>query len=207
MNKKTLIIIIILVLGIASFFVFKIGGKKETTGETNTITEAKSGLGNDFVNAMLGVQNVNLDSNILKSAAFINLKPSGAVVNLNPEKGKNDPFSEANDSINSIVDGENVSTRNLNFGEQEKTNANITVSKITTTTAFITINNIPNSEIISLVLTDENSNKINIDNIVYNNAKSAFTAVASDLTPNTKYKISISSPVNYNSLIVNFSTK
>ena len=143
MTRKKILIIVLVVLGIILLFTLKTKDKKP---KTDTVLDSgatvNTVLNNDFVNDLLGVQSINLDTGLLTSPVFKSLVSSGATIDENPPKGRANPFSPTDDSlvfINQDIPFIENSPRNLNLGKTEKllSPVKINVAKVTSLSASI----------------------------------------------------------------------
>lgn len=205
-KKKIYIILIIVAIGIA-LFAFKSGGNKEAALEETASTS--SSLSNDFISALLGVEKITLDTSLLNSASFKSLTPSGAFVDTNPTKGKTDPFSDisspATENQNSgALTSDRVVGSNQNSPSSDVV---IKVSRITSTTATISISGIPTGQKVSAILLGSNDSILPLTSISYKTDTMEYSGVATGLISKIKYTVRIQSPESYSGLQAEFETK
>lgn len=210
MSKKKIIIILVIVALGAGLFLFKIGGNKNNT-DTEMVNTGDSGLANDFIKALMGVENVALDTSLLKSPVFQSLVASGAYVDPNPNRGKTDPFSVISGTEVLPPDGPENSPRvigGVQSGEVIPISyPEIKVSKITTTTAYISVIGIPKNNKVSVSVSGSNNVTIPELNLAYKNETSEYAAVITGLSTKTKYSASLQAPNSYAGLQADFTTK
>jgi len=213
MTKKKLLIIGLAISLIIGIFTIKTGGKKNKIDDNPAInTENTTGeLGKDFMSALFGVQNVTLDSSLIRSAVFKSLVPSGAFVDVNPNKGKDDPFSPVSGNLqNNILDnGLGQSLRNFDVGQTENTvinSAEIKITKITATTASISILGIP-SGVVPVVGVTSTTSSVSFADFTYKPASGEYNALITGLKKGTSYSINIISPAGYLAEPAVFETK
>ncbi len=208
-KKKIIIILIILALGVG-LFVFKGSGNKDIIVDEMVATE-DNGLANDFIKGLMGVENVSLDTSLLNSSLFKSLVPSGAYIDPNPNRGKTDPFSEISGTTVILNEGPETSPRDFgglqSIDNSIKNEVKITASKITATTAYISVTGIPKGEKITVNLTGSNNVTIPAINLTYKDAESVYASGATGLTSKIKYSAIVESPIKYAGLQADFTTK
>ncbi len=210
-KKKIIIILVVLALGVG-LFIFKSGGGKDLVSSEAVVVQDNS-LANDFIKALMGVENVSLDTSLLNSSVFKSLVPSGAYVDPNPNKGKTDPFSEISGTQVVVNDGPENSPRN--FGGLQEINATnvspagvqIKTSKITSTTATVSITGLPKGNKVTVALSGANNVSIPSVSLTYKEASSEYSAVVTGLVSKIKYTASLETPINYAGLQADFQTK
>lgn len=218
MTKKKILIIILVVLAIIFLFVLKKKGTKHVA--VDPVNDPNiSNLQNEFITALLSVQSISLDTDFLKSPMFKSLIASGASVNLNPPKGRSDPFSRTDNNIVEEPLNETIPTdtpsRVLDLGVKTETPTNndllsavkINVSKITSSTATIGIIGIPNNTPVSIKIESPNSKTIELDVFTYKLFNQEYSIVATDLTSKIKYTVSITKPDIFKDIKAEFTTK
>jgi len=210
MSKKSIIgIVIILVLVILLFVVRGSKSKPVDIDQPNTTSKTPTDLGNDFVVALVGVQRITLDTKFLKTQTFQSLESSGALINRTPLRGKIDPFSKffVEKKINEDTI-EDPPTRITDLGKPDPLlNSAVKISKITTTTATISVSGIPDDELVSVSITDKNGKTINLNDFTYKTVTSEYVSIATSLSPKTNYTVYIKTPSKYLGLQAQFDTK
>lgn len=215
MSKKTLLIIGVILAAVILLFVLRTGGGKDPASDGIAVDTPGSVLGNDFVIALLGVQKVSLDTSVLGSPVFQSLAPSGAVVDTNPLRGKNDPFSPDGGNAtgnDSAAASSAQSPRAVLLGGGETVSllppdARIVASKITTTTATITVSGLPANVALSVSLVGSGGGAIFVSNFSYKAAAGEYSAVATGLSSKQRYVMQVINPEIYASLQGEFDTK
>ncbi len=208
MSKKILIItIIIVVIGVILFSV-KTKDKSSDAGDGTIPSTASSSVGNDFIRALLGVNSISLDVSLLNSPAFNSLDASGAYVDPSPEKGRTDPFyGIGKESVNSPATQTTESSRVSGLGVNNVGNAEIIISKITSTTAAISIRGINENEKVSVVLLGSNDSLTSATNFSYKKDTGEYSAIVTGLIPKITYTVRIQSPESFVGLQADFTTK
>ncbi len=209
MSKKVVFIVIgIIVIGIILFSVKSKGNVP--AGDDGIVATTESNLGNDFIKALLGVNTISLDISLFNSPVFNSLNSSGAYVNPMPEKGRIDPFSKIGNTANIISNsGENASSssRDISLGVNQIGNAEIIVSKITTTTASIAIRGLSQGDKVSAILLGSNDSLITLPSFTYKSDTGDFTSVATGLTSKITYTVRIQTPLSSAGLQAEFTTR
>lgn len=205
-----------ILLAIVFLFVLKTKGTKKPVINTANDTQNISNLQNEFVSALLNVQNITLDTGFLSSPVFKSLVASGANVNLNPPKGRADPFSKTGNESQILVEEivDQTPIRTLDFGiKTPPANDNllspvkINISKITSSTASIAITGIPKDTIITIQLDSGNNKPIDLDVFTYKLFNQEYSVIATNLTPKTKYIVTITNPGIFKNIQAEFTTK
>lgn len=205
-----------ILLVIILLFVFKSKGTKKPVVNTIANTQDISNLQNEFVSALLSVQNITLDTGFLSSPMFKSLVASGANVNLNPPKGRIDPFSKTGNEPQILVEEvvDQTPTRIMDFGIKTPPTNNdllspvkINISKITSSTAAITITGIPKDTIISIKLDSGNNKPIDLDVFTYKLFNQEYSVIATNLVSKTKYIVTITNPDIFKNIQAEFTTK
>lgn len=207
MSKKKIYIVLIIVAAGIALFTFKSGGNKEAA--LQDVVSLDASLSNDFVSALLGVEKITLDTGILNSPAFKSLTPSGAFVDPNPAKGKLDPFSEINSTTKETSNSGEISSNRVVGSNQNSpiSEVMIKVSRITKTTAAISISGIPDSQKVSAILLGSNDSILPLSSFSYKSDTKEYSIVATGLISKIKYTIRIQSPESYSGLQAEFETK
>lgn len=212
MTKKKLLVIGLIISAIIGIFSIKTGGKKNTVDDTAVTDsgENQGDLGKNFISALFGFQNVNLDSSLTKSAVFKSLTPSGAFVDANPTKGRDDPFATLNQGfINNTDDGFGQSLRNFDLGQNEANainSAEIKITKIASNNISISIAGMPAGTVPVVNLTSK-LGAVSFADFTYKTATGEYSANITGLIPKNSYSITIISPAGYIVDPVVFETK
>lgn len=212
MSKKNLIIISCVILAIVLLFVLRTGGNKNIPPDATITAGASNTLGNEFITALLGVENITLDISLLNSPTFQSLRSSGAFVDSNPPKGKMDPFSANSGAENSNQQSvsQDQSSRAVNLGAggtiQLPSDAGISISKITSSTAVVSLKGLPQGLVLNASVTSGSGNLFFISDFSYKDT-GEYSTVLTDLEPKQNHVIQIESPTLYSSLSAVFDTK
>ncbi len=213
MSKKKLLIIGVIVVLLGVLFLVKTKGTKPD--DSGALALGTTSVDNDFVSALLGVQNVILDTDILSSAVFKSLRSSGAQVNSNPLRGRIDPFAAVQTTTTEVAAEEPVLTENPrldNFTTEDSTTnllkgVKIAVSKITSTTAVVSVTGLPESTNVSLNLSKVNGTPVLVEGFTYKSALQEYTTVVTGLSAKTSYTFAIANPELFSSISTSFQTK
>ncbi len=213
MTKKKLLIILLILLILISLFVFKTKKKTVDTGSGVVPSgAAASSLNNEFITALMGVKSISLDTGLLSSPVFKSLVPSGAIVDVNAAKGKNDPFSANSSSDNFVVQEEIINPKInefMNRGGNDKllNGVKINFSKVTSSTVALSITGLPSDAVPSVNIIRSDGVTIVVDDFVYKSLNEEYTTIATGLTPKNDYTVKLLKPEAFNSLEVKFQTK
>lgn len=211
MTKKTLIIIGALVVVGAGLFLFRSGGGGEDPDAFLTDTNGglpieDGGVTSEFINDLLEVNNVSFDTSIINSPVFKSLVPSGAFVDPNPPRGKQDPFSlnsstpdEYFEDINPIL----INPDQSNF----RVDSAMNITKITSTTAVIEVSGINSTKKVEVSLSSGGIVTKSSVPLIFNTETANFTAVLTGLKTATKYTATLTSPPESISLKAEFTTR
>lgn len=213
MSKKKLLIVLVIVALLGVLFLVKTKGTKPA--DEGVSTSGAAFVNNDFVAALLGVQNVILDTDVLSSSVFKSLQSSGASVDSNPPRGRTDPFASTKTIATPVVTEQPVLTENprLNNFTTEDSTANllkgvkINVSKITSTTAVVSVTGLPEDTAVSLNLSKGVGTPVLIEGFTYKSALQEHTTVVTGLSGKTGYTFTIASPELFSSISAAFQTK
>ncbi len=212
MTKKKLLILLLILLASIALFVFKTKKKSIDAGGTVPSGAAASSLNNEFITALMGVKSISLDTGLLSSPVFKSLVSSGAIVDVNAAKGKNDPFS-TNSASNNFIPPEEVINPKINEfmnrGGNDKllNGVKINFSKVTSSTVAIAITGLPSDSVPSVSIVRNDGVTIIVDDFVYKSLNEEYTTIATGLTPKTDYTIKLLKPETFNNIEVKLQTK
>lgn len=209
MSKKVLFIVALIILVGVVLFAVKDKSQAPEGTDGMAVSTSESVLGNDFVKALLGVNTISLDTALFNSPVFNSLNASGAYVDPLPEKGRTDPFFtiNKNSSVSTSENNMTSSGREINLGQSDVANAEIIVSKITSTTASIAIRGLKEGDKVSAILLGSNDSLITLPNFTYKSDTAEFTSVATGLVSKIKYTVRIQSPDSSAGLQADFTTR
>jgi hypothetical protein len=206
MNKKSIIISASLLVAVILLFTLKT--KKTSIPSTEDISANNSSVQGEFLGTLISLNTLELDTKIIQTDLFKSLVPSPALVNLDPEKGRIDPFMATGfvtslNNKNTNID--NTPVRDVNLGEIS--DKNITISRITTSTVFVTITGFGPNEAVTLVLTDTNGKQTNYREFTFKSNTQELSRALTGLIPSMEYTASLLSVNNEEITKTTFITK
>lgn len=209
MNKKPLIIIIVVVCIVGLLFAFKTKDKKLTDGSIAKSETSPESLDSQFLGVLLSLNTLKLDTSIFSSPVFNSLNPSGAVINTNPDMGRSDPFLPAGVSTTQepIISTQNTLSKEDTPLPNTTLESSIEVNRITSTTAFVTLAGFPKDSLITLTLVDPNGLSTNYRELTYKTQTGEYTRALTGLLPKTAYNLKAEDSSKSLSAVANFITK
>lgn len=205
MSKKSIIILIVLILLAVGLYYFFFYNKNNTTvvqSEAVNPVEIQS----NFVATLLQLRSLTMETRVLKSPTFNSLVPSGAFINLNPDRGVEDLFAPRNVSP-STQSKSDVIPRDFTGSSITTTSATIKVSNITSTTATIILGGLEPNILTSVDLSLKGGEMQNISNFNYRASTREYTKVVTGLVPSSSYIANIHDPAGFNDAVASFNTK
>ncbi len=209
-KKSILIVIIILLLAGGGVYYFFFYGKQDSSvsssaGESVNPAEIQA----SFVSTLLQLRSLTMDTKVLKSAVFNSLVPSGATIDLNPDRGRPDPFFAVNPPLPNAQDQSNVNDllpRDFTGASVTTSNASIKVSNVTSSTATIAIIGVDSNTAVSVDLSKTGGAVQNITGFNYKADKTQYTRVITGLSSKTSYTVSIHDPSQFKDAQASFNT-
>lgn len=208
MNKKSIIIVSFILAFVVLLFVLRTD--KKPVPSTSDIAPNGSSVQGEFLGTLISLNTLELDTKIVDSELFKSLVPSPALVNLNPDKGRVDPFMVPGiDAASPVLDTNpvpnNTPVRDINLGQDAA--KNITISRITSTTAFATITGFSPEENMSLTLIDASGKEVNYREFTFKSTTQEFSRALTGLASKMTYTASVRDSTNTEIINTTFTTK